>query len=208
VAADFNGDGRPDVAGASSFAGVATIEQLHVLAGGPGGLQRATAITDAAGGTGLAAADLDGDGRIDLASTHPDKNLLIVTRNASEPHPWHDLGHALGAKPVPPRLAPSSWAEPGTPGALRLSEARPGAVAVLLLSSAAANAPFKGGVLVPAPPLVADSIAVDAQGEVNMLWLGWPALTTGETFYLQAAVADVAGPQGVTLSNALKLVQP
>src|SRR5262249_29691480 len=118
VAADLNGDGRLDLAGVSPYLGATTIEQIHVLAGGRGGLQRSTALTDVGGISGLAAAQLDGDGRIDLAATNPDKDLLYVTRNASAPHPWHDLGHALGSAPVAPQLLPSSWAEPGTPGEL------------------------------------------------------------------------------------------
>src|SRR5262249_22298910 len=146
VAADLNGDGRLDLAGVSQYLGATTIEQIHVLAGGPGGLQRSTALTDVGGISGLAAAQLDGDGRIDLAATNPDKDLLYVTRNASAPHPWHDLGHALGSAPVAPQLLPSSWAEPGTPGELRVLDAPPGGVGVLLVSSAAGATPFKGGV--------------------------------------------------------------
>src|SRR6185503_13889661 len=47
AAADFNGDGRPDFVGASSFAGpLGDVEQLHVLVAEGGGLQVASAMTD------------------------------------------------------------------------------------------------------------------------------------------------------------------
>src|ERR1700686_3798057 len=77
VAADFNGDGRTDVA----LCGAG--EQLLVLAGdGKGGLRPIP--QDARCGANpsqMIASDLDGDGRIDLAVANHDTDYLTVLHN-------------------------------------------------------------------------------------------------------------------------------
>jgi len=64
---DWNGDGKPDVAAVSNFG-----QQLDILLGdGAGGfLEAATTPTTEPGAQGLAVADLDGDGKLDLIVAH------------------------------------------------------------------------------------------------------------------------------------------
>ncbi len=215
-AGDLNGDGRPEVLGTSIEVFVDTFpvtsyDIVHVFAAdGEGGLSPGSFLANEAGTSGVAVADLDEDGRLEVLLTDEGNSStgIFVALNLSEPHPWHDLGEALAGEHGEPVLVAIGWAEPGTPGVLRLSGAQPLAVAVLFVSPVSTPSPFKGGLLVPVPPVLAAPLVTSAGGEVELPWDAWPALTPGSTWYLQAGVADAGGPAGVALSNALQLIQP
>jgi hypothetical protein len=79
---------------------------------------------------------------------------------------------------------------------------------VLVVSLAQLGAPFKGGVLLPAPtgPLLA--LLADAAGEVAMSG-AWPAgVPAGPQVVLQAWIDDPGGPQSLSASNALVATTP
>src|SRR5262245_63901950 len=78
--------------------------------------------------------------------------------------PWTDLGQALaGAAGAPDLQATGSLAD-GTQLVLDLLAAAPVAPAVLVVGQSALSAPFKGGVLVPAPDLLAP-LVTDGAGQ-------------------------------------------
>ena len=66
------------------------------------------------------------------------------------------------------------------------------------------NAPFKGGILVPVPPLLQIPLGTDPLGGLNLPFLMPPGVT-GLDLMLQHAVLDPGAPVGVSLSNAVKM---
>jgi hypothetical protein len=88
ASADFDRDGKPDVAVANNGAGSVSILRGTgtglVAAGGPLAL-------GASGAYGIAAADFDGDGRPDLAVANNGSSTVSVLRNAPPPPPPPDL---------------------------------------------------------------------------------------------------------------------
>ena len=67
---------------------------------------------------------------------------------------WFDEGHALVGVNGLPRLVGSGTLTAGSPGALTLDSARPSAIGTLHVSLSSTPKPFKGGTLVPFPPVL------------------------------------------------------
>src|SRR5687768_12643856 len=76
AAADFDKNGRPDVATASGTAGKVTVYRRGVS----GGFTAESPVLDAPGATDVVAADLNGDGRQDLAVAG--SGIYVFTRKA------------------------------------------------------------------------------------------------------------------------------
>lgn len=150
------------------------------------------------------------DGQVAASATTPGAPGVFSAHFAlSGALTWDDRGHALAGTAGLPRLAGEGSLQPGSPGALRLSGARPLATTWLLAGFDEADQPFKGGVLVPtvdAPPLV---LATDAAGALSLPWAAWPAgLPACSTLVFQAWVVDPAGPKGAAASNGLLAITP
>jgi hypothetical protein len=79
VAGDFNGDGHLDLAAASVQTGQVTI----LLGNGDGTFQQASVINVGAEAGGLAAADLRGDGRLDLVATSRTGVVTVLLNNGN-----------------------------------------------------------------------------------------------------------------------------
>ena len=95
---------------------------------------------------------------------------------------------------------------PGTAGSqatLTLSNALPSSTTTLIVGIATLNAPFKGGVMVPAPLLFLFGLPTGPLGELP-LNTTWPALPLGFSIYLQHWIVDAAGPAGFSASNGLQ----
>jgi hypothetical protein len=95
VAADLNGDGRPDLAMSAGDADSAESYPAVLLNQGNGTFGPGNLVAMSSGRAWLAAADLDGDGRIDLAyanETFPDEvaNVLVA---------WNQGGGAFALGP-------------------------------------------------------------------------------------------------------------
>jgi hypothetical protein len=97
---------------------------------------------------------------------------------------------------------------PGSACSLSLTSAAASKPALLFVALASVPAPFKGGVLVATPVTIAIALATSGSGSLP-LPLTWPSgLPSATALYFQYAIQDAAGPQGASLSNALKAVTP
>jgi hypothetical protein len=126
----------------------------------------------------------------------------------TETSPWTDLGFALAGASGFPVLSGTGTLQAGTPVTVELQAAAPSALATLFGSVASVPQPFKGGTLVPVPPLIARLLMTDAAGGIALAFAEWPAGLSGLTLDLQYAIQDAGAIQGVALSNALSADVP
>ena len=122
--------------------------------------------------------------------------------------PWTNLGFALAGTLGAPSLAGTGSLVAGSPGTLNLSGARHSALADLFVSLSSTPAAFKGGTLVPIPPVLTLVVVTSPTGTVPLAWSGWPTGLSGLSLYFQYAIQDPGGPKGVALSNALRATPP
>lgn len=121
--------------------------------------------------------------------------------------PWTNLGSALAGVAGEPRLKGTSLLYPHFPLELMLTQGAPSAPVALVVGFSQLNAAFKGGVLVPSPNLLITGLTTNIHGALE-LDAGWPGTPSGFTFYMQAWIADAAGPASFAASNALKATTP
>ena len=115
--------------------------------------------------------------------------------------PWTDLGQALAGGAGTPTLDATGSLADGTQLVLDLDGAAPSAPTWLVAGLSALSATFKGGVLVPAPDILAPLIT-DANGRVSLVGT-WPlGVPTATTLFTQFWVQDAGGPAGYAASNA------
>ena len=68
------------------------------------------------------------------------------------------------------------------------------------------SSPFKGGLMMPSPDVVASGFVVQPDGTLQLSTL-WPAaVPAGLSIVMQWWIPDPSGPQGFTASNALVAV--
>ena len=122
--------------------------------------------------------------------------------------PWIDEGAALAGTAGMPSLDGEGLLHAGTPMGLQLTGAAPFAPTTLLLGFSELGAAFKGGVLVPQPELIVAGLLTDGAGALH-LGATWPAgLPAGSSVFLQAWIADPAGPAGLSATNGLQALTP
>ncbi|HZM00149.1 MAG TPA: hypothetical protein VFD43_07860, partial [Planctomycetota bacterium] len=133
----------------------------------------------------------------------------VVDLGAIEfPSAWVGLGHALVGVTGEPVLLGTGTLLAGSPGTLALSQAAPGAPALMLLSPSGNPTPFKCGQLVPVPVIFQLPLVTNGAGAIPLLWASWPAGLSGLDLHFQWAIADGAAVCGVALSNALRAEVP
>jgi hypothetical protein len=153
----------------------------------------------------MAVADFDEDGRVDFAAssgfTH---TQLFFSRAAGT---WVVLGHGLAGKAGIPQLAGTGLLIPGSNVEVSLTGAVSFAPLWLVVGFSALQAPFKGGIMVPSVDLVI-GLATNGAGSLS-LGGSWPPGFPAETsLWLQAWIADDAGPAGFAASDALQATTP
>src|SRR5262249_5097420 len=121
---------------------------------------------------------------------------------------WTDLGDALAGAQGEPVLEGSGPLTGGSLNSLELSQALPGVAATLVLGVAELDAPFKGGVMVPAPAAYVPSLVTGPLGGFTVPFV-WPVgLPPGLSVILQCWLPDAGGPKGFAASNGLRLTPP
>jgi len=154
------------------------------------------------GVTRLVLADVNADGRQDLAVVGDTQPVLYILRNTAAP--WTKLGAPLAGSAGDSLLAGEGTLLAGSPVRISVVGAVPLTNATLVAGLTAINAPFKGGVLVPKPDLLLTGLPLDASGGIELL-ATWPAgLPSGFSFLIQAWQADGGGPQGFSSTNGLR----
>jgi hypothetical protein len=199
VAADFDGDGRVDVATSNSDS-----NNVSVLKNGGIGIFFA-AKTYPAGENPevpqLLAGDLDADGDVDIVAFNTDDNDVSVLLNGNDNICQQDLGFGGPGDSIL-QACGDPLAAGGT-GVIQLLNAASHTTAFLAVSLTQGAAPFKGGTLVPVPVLVLLTFTTDAAGKFVLP--GVPGGGGPLSIYLQCASVDASQPQGFALSNAVKL---
>jgi len=95
----------------------------------------------------------------------------------------------------------------GAPATVTLVGALPAQPGWLVLGVERINAPFKGGVLVPAPQLLVP-LLTDAKGGKTFGWTWPPGLPPGLKLSLQHWIVDAGAPFGLAGGNALVVAVP
>jgi hypothetical protein len=117
---------------------------------------------------------------------------------------WRDEGYALSGTNGDPLLVGQGDLTPLSPNALALAGAAPSAAAGLFVAAGGSPTPFKGGFLLPVPPLGAPVLAgTDAGGDLALPFTMPGNVPPGAEFWLQWVIQDGAAPQGYALSNGL-----
>ncbi|MHC4846348.1 MAG: right-handed parallel beta-helix repeat-containing protein [Planctomycetota bacterium] len=201
------------------------------FAGGVGNLGADPALTDIVGGdftltasspaidAGDNTAILGTTGVLDFAGLPRVTDVLEVADTGIGPAPvidigahefpsvWLDLGQALAGSAGTPALLMSGPLTGGSLVNVSLTDALGSATAFLVIGISTVNAPFKGGVLVPALHLgVPLPTTVGGTSAFSAPWPG--GLPSGFATYYQFWIPDPSGPVGFTASNALRGTTP
>lgn len=121
---------------------------------------------------------------------------------------WDNLGSALAGTYGLPQLVGTGWLTAGTTLTLTATSLLENQSAAIIAGFSAINAPFKGGVLVPAVDLLLTGLPTGPLGQV-LLTATWPAgIPSGFHIYLQLWLADPAGAQGYSATNAVRGTAP
>jgi endonuclease/exonuclease/phosphatase family metal-dependent hydrolase len=152
---------------------------------------------------------LANDVTIDSAGLAFDHLPLVVDfRSAGPPSGFLTLGGGLAGLFGEPSLVGTGTLFAGTTVDLSLSGAMPNSPATLVLGLSAINAPFKGGLLVPAPDVLISGLTTDGSGDLQILDT-WPAgIGSGLSFWCQYWIVDFGGPAGFAASNAITGTTP
>ncbi len=148
--------------------------------------------------------DVNGDGVADLAAPGFGDSVDILI---SQHGPWTNLGFALAGEQGLPKQVGEGTLIGGDTFIFTLSDARKDAFASHIVGFSQVNAPFKGGVFVPAPFLINAGIPTDATGDL-VLTGPWPTGASGIVLFLQFVIADPAAVKNFALSNAVRAEIP
>ncbi len=144
----------------------------------------------------LDAFDMDGSGALDQT----DHDILAGLA------PWSNLGLGLAGSLGVPQLAGSGTLVVGESVQLDLTHVPMQLPAFLIYSSLAWEAPFKGGVMVPAPDNVLPFNTFGGGITVGSLWP--PGAPTGFVMTFQWWLPDPGGVAGWSASNAVSATAP
>ncbi len=128
-----------------------------------------------------------------------------MTGSITVQSPWTNLGFAKTGALGEPLLWGTGELTPGSAAVVQLENAPALTPALLFVGLVATPLPFKGGTLVPVPPLLQFGLQTDASGGLNVPFTT-PSGVSGVPIYVQCALADASADLGVGLSNAMEAV--
>jgi hypothetical protein len=122
---------------------------------------------------------------------------------------WVDLGQAKAGSAGTPSLAGMGSLQPHSANQLDLTNASPGAAAVVFfgLTKLQVNTPFKGGVLVP-EPLITIAMPTSPAGTSRLPFVFPPGVPAGTELFFQAWIPDAGASFDLAASNALLGITP
>ena len=160
---------------------------------------------------GLAVADVDLDGRLDVLAArlvdHSQSLTTLLNHTYGPGSPFTDLGGALGGSNGDPIQLASGTLVAGQPFAFKLFYGPPSGAAFHIVGLAALNAPFKGGTLIPFPHLVNGPLPLNASDAINLA-ANWPAGGSGLTLWVQFWMPNGGGPAGFVASSGVRAQIP
>jgi hypothetical protein len=118
------------------------------------------------------------------------------------------LGAGLAGTNGVPELIAGGTLVGGSPLTLKLNEALAGTSAHLIVGISALNAPFKGGVMLPAPNFILPGLPTDVHGQFLLDLLTPTGMPSGVPRYFQYWISDPAGAQGFSASNGATATTP
>ena len=118
---------------------------------------------------------------------------------------WTDLGFALAGTAGDPLLTGTGSLAPASYNTVKLVNANPSSLAALFISLASTPIPFMGGTLVPNPfidpPIF---VTTSPSGKFELGFVMPEGVPPGTDLFVQWAIVDGGGPNGVAMSNALR----
>ncbi len=221
--ADFDADGIVDVGFGQAVVLLGNVVGTHlaILRGAAdGSFSESFTMTGFDALADLDAQDFDGDGRPDVGALHTaplgaTSYTTTINHTYADSAPWLDLGQGLASDeidgiPDKPIMLADGTVLIGDPVSFTFARnSAPQAVAFGVIGHAAANVPFKGGTLVPAPDVVVGPLPpIAPQGELVIQSIMPPGCPPGLQFWVQAWF--VPGPTLSTFSatNAVRVTIP
>jgi hypothetical protein len=145
------------------------------------------------------------DGSVTVLNNVP-VNQTLTLSPAADDH-WTCIALGIGGSNGVPQLRGAGPLTAGNPATLTLTHGVPSSSAWLLISPAAALAPFKGGTLVPHPTVLLN-LPTDGAGGFSPS-APWPGgLPSGVFLYFQVLQQDATGIAGWIVSNGLRATMP
>ncbi len=161
-------------------------------------------VSDAGDSYNVAVGDLNSDGQADIMFANLAEPNFLYRVIAPQ---WTDEGSALDGSMGTPRMSGSGNLIAGSPFLLRIEQGAPSSSVFMVLGLSTIFAPFKGGVMVPAPDFLfvngTDSVGNAVFGGIVMGGIP-PSLEL--TF--QAWMPDPGGPDGFSCTNAVTVITP
>ncbi|GJM23284.1 MAG: hypothetical protein DHS20C15_31990 [Planctomycetota bacterium] len=223
---DVDQDGTVDIAVGASNAGdqlegtvwvltcrssqLSPVKSVTRLDGDEGFLPFTVTFFDGFGFALAPAGDLNGDGTPDLLAGIPGydgsgTNLGAFAQLALRGPTVVNLGGEVGGG-APPSLSVEGTLVGGEDFTVQMKNGPSLGQATAVVGATAIHAPFKGGVMVPAPDLLLSSFALDGIGYLGIT-APWPVgFPLGLELYLQLWMPDANAPLGYSGSNALLLI--
>jgi hypothetical protein len=135
------------------------------------------------------------------------QDAVVVVRGVSGLPFWSKVWGAVAGSAGTPCGSGLGAPAVGGEGGVVLAGTSPGSAGWLVLGLDRINAPFKGGVMVPAPELLLPFVT-DALGAHEISWT-WPAgLPSGIKLWMQHWIADAGAPAGFAGGNGLLVDLP
>jgi hypothetical protein len=163
--------------------------------------------------TDLVLGDFTGDGVDDLAAlVHDapyalDKGVAIVRGTGALGAAWTNLGFGLAGSLGTPTLGGGGSLLSGSSVTLAIHHALPFGTGALILGLTRIDAPFKGGILVPKPDILAP-LSTGGAGALLLTTVVPAGVPAGTVLFLQAWLTDPAAPSGLSATNAVQGVFP